>query len=293
MMAGTPSVVTGLRLAGRLHRLVLGVWLVSIVLLIPAQVIVRVTAGPVRAMLPADGLGAGEDLVVFFEIMRPVAVPLVVALGFGCLLIIAWWVLWHAGTVRWWLNPETDAVRLAHILGDGLEAWWRYARLALLAFILQVVVAATPWLLFVAVLEARFLLPLLIFGSAMTVLATILVWLATLRGVWLLGDSGRRSAMAAWVRGLSLVLRQPLRSLLPFIFWALPGLVLLALPLLYDGPAAAVFLLVAWLASAFCWVALHMSFAPPKPAPKPAVSPLEPPTAPYVTTRFPTLHRDE
>jgi len=108
-----------------------------------------------------------------------------------------------------------------------------------------------------------------------------------------LGDSGRRSAMAAWVRGLSLVLRQPLRSLLPFIFWALPGLVLLALPLLYDGPAAAVFLLVAWLASAFCWVALHMSFAPPKPAPKPAVSPLEPPTAPYVTTRFPTLHRDE
>ncbi|MCJ7754065.1 MAG: hypothetical protein MUP13_05845, partial [Thermoanaerobaculales bacterium] len=129
-----------------------------------------------------------------------------------------------------------------------------------------------------------------IFGSVVTVLATTLVWLATLRGMWLLGEPGRRSATAAWARGLWAVLRQPLRSLLPFLALALPGFVFLALPLIYDGPAAAVFLLIAWLVSAFCWVALHLSYAPPKPTPKPMVSPLEPPGVPYVTTRFPTLH---
>lgn len=289
----TPSGVTGFRLAARLHRLVIGAWLVSVLLLIPAQVIMQVTAGPTRANLPAGGLGAGEDLLVFLEIMRPVAVPIAVALGFGCLLFFAWWVLWHAGTVCWWLDPDTDAAHLAQILGHGLAAWWRYARLALLALIVQEIVATSPWLLLLVDVEEQLVLPLLISGCVLTVLATLLVWTATLRGMWLLGEPGRRSAVAAWGRGLSLVLKQPLRSLLPFLVWALPGLVLLALPLLYDGPAAVVFFLVAWLVSAFCWVALHMSYAPQKPAPKPAVSPLEPPTAPYVTTRFPTLHRDE
>ena len=95
--------------------------------------------------------------------------------------------------------------------------------------------------------------------------------------------------MAAWVRGLWAVLQQPLRSLLPFFVWALPGLALLAVPLLYDGPAAAIFLLVAWLVSAFCRVALHLSYAPPKPKPARSVSPLDPP-GPFTTTRFPTLH---
>jgi len=288
----SPSVVTGFRLTARLHRLVVGVWLVSVLLLIPAQVIVQAAAGPARANLPAGGLDAGDNMLVFLEIMRPIAVPLAVALSFGCFLFIAWWVLWHAGTIRWWLNPETDGVRLAQILGYGLAVWWRYARLALLALIVHVIVAAVPWLPFLVDIEAQFVLPLLIVGSLVTVLATMLVWLATLRGMWLLGEPGRRSAMAAWVRGLWAVLRQPLRSLLPFFVWALPGLALLVLPLLYDGPAVPVFLLIAWLMSAFCWLALHLSYAPPKPTPKRAVSPLDPPGAPYVTTRFPMLLDD-
>lgn len=285
----TPSVVTGFRLTARLHRMVVGVWLVSVLLLIPAQVIVQATAGPARANMPAGGLDAGDNLLVFLEIMRPVAVPLAVALCFGCFLFFAWWILWHAGTVGWWLNPESDAVRLAQILGYGLAVWWRYARLALLALIVQVIVAVSPWLPMLVDVEERFLLPLLIFGSVLTVLATTMVWLATLKGMWLLGEPGRRSAVAALVRGLWAVLRQPLRYLLPFLVWALPGAALLVLPLLYDGPAAAVFLLVAWLVSAFFWVALHLSYAPPKPTPKPTVSPLEPP-GPFTTTRFPTLH---
>ena len=290
MITAAPSAVGGFRLAARLHILVVGVWLVSVLLLIPAQVIVQATAGPVRANMPAGGLGAGEDLIVFFEIMRPAAVPLATALCFGCFLFFGWWVLWHAGTVRWWLKPETDGLRLARILSDGLAAWWRYMRLGLLTLILHVVVAASPWLPLLTDVGERFLLPLLILGSVLTVLATVLVWLATLRGAWLLGDPIRRSAVAAWVRGLSSVLRQPLRSILPFLVWALPGLALLVLPLIYGGPAPGVFLLVAWLVSAFCWVALHLSYAPPKPKARPKVSPLEPPGVPYVTTRFLTLH---
>jgi len=289
-MMAPPSVVSGFRLAARLHRLVVGVWLLSVVLFVPAQVIVQAAAGPARANMPTGGFGAGDPLLVFLEIMRPVVVPLAVAFGFGSFLFLAWWVLWHAGTVRWWLNPETDEVRLARILGDGLAAWWRYARLALFALIVHVIVAATPWLPLLVDIEQRFLLPLLIFGSVVSALATILVWLATLRGAWLLGEPDRLSAVAAWARGLGAVLRQPLRSLLPFLVWALPGIALLVLPLLYDGPAVAVFLLVAWLVSAFCWVALHLSYAPPKPKPARSVSPLDPPGAHYVTTRFPTLH---
>ena len=290
-MAGTPSVVTGFRLAARLHRVVATVWLAWVVIFAPSLLIVQATIGPDRANRPAGGFGASEDLLVFFEIMRPVAIPLSVALGFGCLLLIAWCVLWHAGTARWWLNPDTDEARLAQILGHGLPVWWRFARLALLALVLQGIVMVFPWLPLLADVEQRFVLPLLVLGSVLVVAATILVWVAAFRGGWLLGEPDRRSALAAWVRGLWAVLRQPLRSLLPLLIWALPGLVLLVLPLLYDGPAAVVFLLIAWLVSAFCMVALYMSYAPPKPTPKPTVSPLEPP-GPFTTTRFPTLLDD-
>jgi apolipoprotein N-acyltransferase len=81
-----------------------------------------------------------------------------------------------------------------------------------------------------------------------------------------------------------------LRSLLPILVWAVPGFAMLVLPLIYGGPVAGAFLLFAWLVSAFCLVALFLSYAPPKPKPARSASPLDPPGAPYVTTRFPTLH---
>jgi hypothetical protein len=292
-MAVRPSVVAGFRLAVRLHRLVAAVWLAWLAIFIPAMVVVQVAAGPYRFNRPAGGLDAGEDLLVFFEIMRPVALPLAVALGFSCCLLVAWCVLWHAGVSRWWLNPNTEEARLAQILGHGLPVWLRFTRLTLFALALQVIGTISPWLPLHADVEQRFLLPLLIFGAVATGVATILIWLAAFRGGWLLGEPGRRSALVAWVRGLGTGVRQPLRSLLPMLVWAVPGLALLGLPLLYGGPAAGLFLPAAWLLAAFCMVALYMSFAPPKPQPEREVSPLEPPTAPYVTTRFPTLLRDE
>lgn len=293
MMSGRPSVAAGFRLAVRLHKLVAGVWLAWVAIFVPALVFVQAAAGPHRANLPSGGLETGEGLVVFFEIMRPVAIPLATAVFFACCLLIAWCVLWHAGVARWWLDPDTDEVHLTQILGRGLSAWWRFARLALFALILQVVGAISPWLPLLADVEQRFALPLLLFGAGMTVAVTTLVWLAAFRGGWLLAEVGRRSALLAWLRGLGLALRQPLRSFLPLLIWAVPGLALLALPVLYDGPAPGLFLPAAWLLAAFCVVALYMSYAPPKPEPERRVSPLEPPTAPYVTTRIPTLLRDE
>ena len=292
-MTGRPSVAAGFRLAVRLHRLVAAVWLAWVAIFVPALVVVQAAAGPHRANRPAGGLGSGENLLVFFEIMRPVAIPLAVALVFACFLLIAWCVLWHAGVVRWWLDPDTDEARLAQILGHGLPVWWRFVRLALLALVLQVIGTVSPWLPLLGDVEQRFVLPLLVCGSVLTVVATILVWLAAFRGGWLLGEPGRRSALLAWVRGFGSAVRQPLRSLLPMLVWAVPGFALLALPLLYDGSAATLFFLAAWLLGAFCLVALFVSYAPPKPQPERPVSPLEPPTAPYVTTRFPTLLRDE
>jgi len=289
MTANSPSSVVGFRLATRLHRLVAAVWLVSMAIFVPVQVFVQMTTGQARANLPAGGLGVGEELVVLVEIMRPLVVPLALTLGFGSLMLFAWWVLWHVATVRWWLSPENNQVRLAGILGDGLAGWWRYARLALIILILQAVVWIVPWLPLRADLGERLVLPFLIGASVLTIGATALVWLAALRGMWLLGESGRRSALVACLRGLWTVLRQPFRSLLPLLVWALPGLALLVLPLLIDGPAATLVLLVAWLGSAFCWVALHLSFAPPEPPPERTISPLEPP-GPFITTRFPTLH---
>ena len=288
----SPSAISGFRLTIRLHRLVAAVWLVWVAIFVPALLVVQAATGPDRVNRPAGGLGESEDLLVFFEIMRPVAIPLTVALVFGCLLLVAWCVEWHAGAVRWWLNPDTDAPRLAQILGHGLPVWWRFARLTLLALVLQVVGAASPWLPLLADVEHRFVLPLLIFGSVVTVVATILVWLAAFRGGWLLGEPGRRSAMAAWVRGLWAVLRQPLQSLLPLLIWGLPGFVLLVLPLIYAGPAPTLFFLASWLLGAFCLVAFFVSYAPTKPKPARPVSPLEPP-GPFTTTRFPTLLRDE
>ena len=77
---------------------------------------------------------------------------------------------------------------------------------------------------------------LLATGLVLTAVVLIICWLATLRGAWLLGESGRRSAVVAWLRGLGATLRQPIRSLWTLALWAVPGFALLVLPLLVEGP---------------------------------------------------------
>jgi hypothetical protein len=274
------AVTRGFRRAIQLHRLVLLVWLVSLAIFAPVVVIVQMMAGPARAHRPPGGYG-GEDLVVFFEIMRPLVIPLVVTLGFCCLTFVVWWILWHAGAVRWFLKTDAFDVRLGEIVGLGVAVWWRYARLALVALVLLAIAVVVPWLPLLADFKQPTLRPLLVLGSASTILGVCLVWLAALRGAWLLAEPNRRSALVAWLRGLFAVLRHPLQSTAPLLVWALPGVVLLLLPLWYDGPAATFVLLVSWLLSVFFRMALHFSYAPTKPPPEREISPLEPPGPSY------------
>ena len=124
-MAGRPSPVDGLRLAFRLRKVVFAVWMVSIAALIPAQVIIHAAANPARSNLPTHDLPDGDSLLIFFELLRPVAVPIAVALVLAVLLLFAWSVLWHGGIVRWWLGAGAAKVRLSEILGHGVVWWWR------------------------------------------------------------------------------------------------------------------------------------------------------------------------
>jgi hypothetical protein len=291
-VADTPSPGSGLRLALRLRKLVGAVWLVSMAVFLPAQLVVNSAVGPTRGSLPDGPLPPGDDILILVELIRPVAGPLALALASGALALLAWSVLWHGGVVRWRQGAGAASVRLAEILGHGIVWWWRYARLAVVAATVTAAMLAAIWVPLKPLIRSAGTIGaggrsglLLAAGLVLTVVVVIICWLATLRGAWLLGESGRRSAVVAWLRGLGATLRQPIRSLWTLVLWGLPGFALLVLPLLAEGLAAWLVLLPAWLSSAFCWVALYLSFAPKEPPAIPTTSPLEPPT--YVTTRFP------
>jgi hypothetical protein len=106
---------------------------------------------------------------------------------------------------------------------------------------------------------------LLVTAAVVTALIVAVGWLATLRGAWILGESGRRSAVLAWVRGLHVTIRNPIRSVIPVVVWTLPAVVLLALPAAVSPPFALPAVLFSWLGAAWCWVALFLSYAPQEP----------------------------
>lgn len=279
-MAAHPSPATGLRLALRLYKLVFAGWLITLAVFVPAQAVVGSASAAVRANLPATPLPPGEASLIFLEVLWPVATPLALSILCGWLALAAWSVLWHAGTVRWWLGAASVRVRLAEIIGHGVVWWWRYARFSLVAVIVPLGLLAGVWLpvlRLVRTVESKTAVILLPTALAMSAVAVLLCWPAALRGAWLLGESGRRSAVVAWLRGLGASFRHPFGSLLPLLVWALPGAGLSVAPLLVDGAAALPVLLAAPLLSFFCSVALHLSFATP-----------EPPEAPYGTGRMST-----
>jgi hypothetical protein len=292
-VAVAPSPISGLRLAFRLRRLVGAVWLVSMAVFLPAHLVAELAAGATRAGLPDRPLPAGDSLMMLVELFRPVAGPFALALVFGGLAFIAWSVLWYGGVVRWWQGAGTAQVQLAEILGHGVVWWWRFARLAVVAITVTTALLAAIWVPLKPLIrtagttgDGGRLGVLLAAGLVLTAIVLIGCWLATLRGAWLLGEYGRRSAVVAWLRGFGATLRQPIRSVWTLVLWSVPGFVLLVLPVLLEGPAAWLALLPVWLGSAFCWVALFLSFAPPRLPAKQTASPLDPPT--FVTKRFPT-----
>ena len=304
-MADTPSPGSGFRLALRLRRLVGAVWLVSMAVFLPAQLVVNLAAGATRANLPDRPLPAGDSTLILVELIRPVTGPLVLALVSGCVALLAWSVLWHGGTVRWWFGAGAARVRLTEILGHGVVWWWRYARLVLVTVTITAAMLAAIWLALKPLIHIAETTGgggrsgvLLAAGVVVTAMVVFVCWLATLRGAWLLGESGRRSAVVAWLRGFGATLRHPIRSVFTLVLWAVPGFALFVLPVFVEGPVAGLVFLAAWLGSAFSWVALYLSFAPQEPseewyrkmqerAAARAAKPPEPSKG-YATQRFPT-----
>ena len=267
-----PSPGVGFRLAVRLRKLVGAVWFVCVAIFLPAQLMVLAATAATRADLPPGDLPPGDEILILIELLRPVAVPLAIALALGCLAFLAWAELWHGGTVRWWLGAGAARVRLAEIIGHGVVWWWRYFRLAMVAFIAAGSALFAIWAPIRialrgsdAVAAGRGAALLLTAGLVLSIFVILVDWLATLRASWMLGESGRRSAVVAWFRGLTATARQPLRSVVPVVVWGVPGLVMLVLPFLVGASVAMVAMPLCWLAAAFCWVALFVSYAPQNP----------------------------
>ena len=276
---GLPSPRRGWQLARRLWRLVFAVCAASWLAITPALLLLRQVVVPGLASLPSGPgeVPAGDVALIVLEAVRGAARPLAFAVLSGLVLLWAWTVLWHAGVVAWTLRAGGGRPRLGELLGPGLAAWWRYARLsatALVALALAGAAIALPlWWgagrAYAAMAECRLLL-LLGIGVVATKLTAIAVWLATLHGSWLLGLPGRRSALVAWLRGLQVAVHRPLASLGSWLVWVVPALLVsVVVPLLgvafeglRGGPLLAVLGLLASLARAFCWVGLFCSFAP-------------------------------
>lgn len=277
MKTPRPSWTFGFHMAVELWRVVVSVFVVSAVVMVPAQVVLWSAVGETYSHLPDDGLEGGEILRILIELLVPVWLPLATAVVSGWFALWLWTVLWHAGVVRWLVFSGRRGVRLAEILSRGVLHWWRWARLGLTSVVaiglFHTAIAVVYGALHVRVAESA---SDLLFGlwlvSAIVLAAVVgvLCWLAGLRAAWLLGESARRSAVLAWLAGLSGTIRQPVRSFLTLLIWVVPGFAAAVAPTILGWRyeflrgmiPSTVFGAVAGLVVAFCWVGLFLSFAP-------------------------------
>jgi hypothetical protein len=272
-----PSCVFGLRKCIVLWRVVVVVFFVSVLVFVPARLVLWSTLGGALANLPAGDLPEGELTLILTELVRPIWPSLASAFLSGCVALWAWTVLWHAGLVRWFLYSGRHDVRLAEVISRGLFGWWRWARLGLTSVAVLVLVHSAVGMAFVKLEERAADLAddsaLRIYletGILVCLIAAVLCWVATLRGAWLLGESSRRSAVLAWLAGLWGTVRQPVRSLVTLLVWVVPGLAATVAPtilawrfeILRTTIPSAVLGLGGGLITAFCLVGLFLSFAP-------------------------------
>ena len=277
MSSPTPSVLYGLRRGIELWRVVLAVFLGSVVVFLPLHLVLWTSAAGAIGSLPDGELPDGEVLLIAVELLWPVWPALLLAVMSSIFALWAWTVLWHAGVVRWFVYSGRRGVRLAEILSRGLFGWWRWARLGLMSIGVLAVVEVGLALIFAGLrdraVEAADDWALGIYlesGLVLGLLAGLICWLATLRGAWLLGDVNRRSAVLAWFAGLRGTFRQPVRSVLTLVLWVVPGFAASVASLaagwrfeaIRDPLANAVVSTGAGLVGAFCLVGLFLSFAP-------------------------------
>ena len=276
-MQGRPSPVFGLRRVSGMWRLVLAVWLVAMAVFVPVRLVLWTAVGETLGNLPTGDLPDGELLVIVFELLEPVWLSLAVALLSGWLALWTWTVLWHAGVVRWLLLSGRTELRLAEVLGHGLMGWWRWARLGMTSLSVLLITHSALWMAVRTASEHTrdsgddsLLGYALLIAFATSVVVAILCWLATLRGSWLLGSGDRRSALLAWFAGLWGSVRQPIRSLVTLLVWAVPGIAATVTPIVVGwnfevvrSPLpSAIIDAAAGLLAAFCLVGLFLSFAP-------------------------------
>jgi len=258
-------------------RVVLAVWLVSMAVFLPARAVVWTAVAETFAALPSGDLPDGELSLITIELLYPVWAPLAVAVLSGWLALWVWTVLWHAGLVRWFLFAGRVEVRLAEVLGHGLMGWWRWARLGLTSLSVLLITHSALWLTLHRAEDWAFdnagdgLLGIYVLTAlVVSFVVVVLCWLATLRGSWLLGSGNRRSAVLAWLTGLWGSVRQPVRSLMTLIVWAVPAVVATILPImvgwnfeaLRSPLPSAIIDAACGLFVAFCLVGLFLSFAP-------------------------------
>jgi hypothetical protein len=274
-----PSPRHGWRRATRLWRLVLVGWAVSWIAFAPALLVIRLGVFPALSALPEEPgvLPAGDVGLIIVEAARPIFRPFGLAVLSG-LFVLWWWsVLWHAGVVAWELWTGARRVRLGEVLGLGMVAWWRYARLSATGVAAFAIVGSALWLplwsgvrgAFHAMAEER-MMALILIGVVATKLTAIVVWIATLHGAWLLGLPERRSAVLAWLVGLGRAARRPFSSVATWLVWLVPAWVAamaplwlgLRLPGLRGTVVLIAFGLLAALVRSFCWVGMFASFAP-------------------------------
>lgn len=276
-MKPAPSCLFGLQKAVALWRVVVMVFLVSILVFVPARLVLFTAVGGTFANLPDGDLPDGEIALILIELLRPVWPSLALAFASGCLALWAWTVLWHAGLVRWFFYSGRNDVRLAEVFSRGLFGWWRWARLGLVSVAVLVLVHVAVGLAFVELEERAGRLAddsrlgiYLESGILLCLGAAVLCWMATLRGAWLLGESRRRSAALAWLAGLWGTIRQPVRSLLTLLVWMVPALAAVVAPMILGWQfeilrttiPSTVLGTGGGLITAFCLVGLFLSFAP-------------------------------
>jgi hypothetical protein len=245
----------------------------------PALLVLRTTVSSALAAVP-PGRGSapeGDIPLIVVDAARQILAPMGLAVASGFVVLWIWTVLWHAGVVSWQLWTGGRRVRLGEVLGLGLVAWWRYARLSLTAFGVLALAGVAWWLPLSTAIQSSYenmnevrALTLVAVGVVCTKLVVSLVWIVTLHGAWLLGLPEHRSAFLTWFRGAWSALRTPFKSLLTWLAWLIPAWLAAVAPLvlgirfgeLRGTVALTIFGVLAGLVRVFCWVGLFSSFAP-------------------------------
>lgn len=271
-----PSLASGLATIRRSLRLILAVWFVPALFIGQFILAIQAAYSPALGKLPAVAAPGDATLVLMATTGRLGRLVMLSAL-LAVVGIWLWTVLWHAGLVSWRVWAADRPQRLGELVGHGVMRWWRYVRLALVASAVSLVLLGAVTQGFGSAakrvgetLREAAAMRITLAGGAVALILALFLWAGTLRALWELAETGRRSAVLAWLRGLGGVLRHPVASLGVLLAWVVPALVIWiaaflgarALGTIGGGLPAYLVLQIGALLRAAAWVGLVGSFAP-------------------------------